>query len=76
METIKFNKRYFIRRLIALPFVAAILLISHLAFVIKRIWHYLLYGGEYVNFEENERESMAAIFKMLKEIKENQNQIK
>ena len=34
-----------------------------------------MYGGEYVNFEENERESMLGIFEMLKEIRQNQKEL-
>lgn len=63
---------YLIRRFIALPFVFAIILLAHMAFVLHRTWHFLLYGGEYVNFERPERETIAGIFEMLKEIKENQ----
>lgn len=68
MKKINFNKRYFLRRVIALPFVFGIILIAHLAFVFNRTWHYFLYGGEWVNFEKNERDSMLAIFEMLKEL--------
>ena len=70
MKNKTFNKRRFIHRLLALPFVSAIILIAHALFVLKRIYHFLLYGGEYVNFEENERENIAGIYDMLKEIKE------
>ena len=73
MKNTKFNKRNFIRRIIALPFVFAIIFIAHNAFVLKRTFHYFMYGGEYVNFEENERDSMAAIFEMLKEIRSHQS---
>jgi len=72
MKNMKFNKRHFIHRLIASPFVFAILIIAHGMFVVKRFYHFLLFGGEYVNFEENEKESVSEIFLMLKEIKENQ----
>lgn len=68
----KFNKRHFIHRIIALPFVFVIIFIAHILVVIKRTWHYILYGGEYLNFEENEVKNIQEIFKMLKEIKENQ----
>ncbi|MCE5332733.1 MAG: hypothetical protein LLF95_11425 [Bacteroidales bacterium] len=72
MKNTKFNKRYFIRRIISLPFVFGIILIAHNLFVLKRTYHYLMYGGEYVNFEENERDSMVGIFEMLKEIRSHQ----
>jgi ABC-type dipeptide/oligopeptide/nickel transport system ATPase component len=69
----KFNKRNFLIRIISLPFVFAIILIAHNLFVLKRTCHFIMFGGEYINFEENERENIQEIFKMLKEIKENQN---
>lgn len=72
MKNTKFNKRHFATRLVVFPFVFALLFVSHNFFVIKRTWHFLLYGGEYVNFEENERDSMLGIFQMLKEIRDNQ----
>lgn len=74
MKNKEFNKRRFGRRLISLPFVFALIFISHNLFVLKRTYHYIMYGGEYVNFEENERETMAGIFEMLKEIRQNQQE--
>ncbi len=73
MKNKNFNKRRLANRIIAFPFVFAIMFIAHNIFVLKRMWHYLKFGGEYVNFEENERETISGIFEMLKEIKENQN---
>lgn len=74
MKNKEFNKRRFGRRLIALPFVFALIFIAHNLSVLKRTYHYIMYGGEYVNFEENERETMAGIFEMLKEIRQNQQE--
>lgn len=65
----KFNKRNFIIRIISLPFVFAIMFIAHNFFVLKRTYHFMMFGGEYINFEENERENIQEIFKLLKEIK-------
>ena len=45
-------------------------------FVLQRTYHFLKYGGEYLNFEENERETISGIFNMLKEIRENQESVK
>jgi len=70
MENKKFNKRNFIVRIIAFPFVFALIFIAHNIFVIKRTFHFLKYGGEYVNFEENEKPTILEIYKMLKEMKE------
>jgi hypothetical protein len=68
MKNTKFNKRKFGLRLIAFPFVFALLFIAHTAFVLKRTYHFLKYGGEYINFEQNERATIQGIFEMLKEM--------
>ena len=70
MKNKKFNKHNFLHRIIASPFVFCILLIAHNIFVIKRFWHFIKFGGEFVNFEVNERKTLLEIFNMLKEIKE------
>ena len=67
----KFNKRNFPMRIIVLPFIFGLLFVSHTFFMFKRTYHFLLYGGEYINFEEPERENINEIFKMLKEMKRN-----
>ena len=75
MRNKEFNKRRLGYRLIALPFIFALIFITHNLFALKRAYHYIMYGGEYVNFEENERESMLGIFEMLKEIRQNQQEL-
>jgi len=66
----KFNKHRLVIRLISLPFVFCLLLITHNVFVVKRTFHFIMYGGEYINFEENERHSILDIYNMLKELKD------
>lgn len=66
MNKIKFNKRRCLLRPVVLPFVFGILLVAHLAFVFKRTWHFLLYGGEWINHEQNEATTMDGIYKELK----------
>lgn len=72
----KFNKRRFAYRLIVAPFVFALIFIAHNFFVLQRTYHFLKYGGEYLNFEENERETISGIFNMLKEMRENKESVK
>jgi hypothetical protein len=72
MKNKKFNKRLFGIRLFVWPLIFVLLLIPHLYYVVKRTYHFFRYGGEYVNFEQNERHTILEIFEMLKEIKENQ----
>jgi len=66
----KFNKRNFIPGLIASPFVFALLFLTHNFFVFNRFWHYMKFGGEYINFEKNEKHTINEIFNMLKEMNE------
>ena len=72
----KFNRKKFALRLITCPFVFALIFISHNLFVLKRTYHFLKYGGEYINFEQDERATIQSIFEMLKEIREKQNELK
>ena len=72
----KFNIKKFALRLITWPFVFALMFIFHNLFVLKRTYHFLKYGGEYINFEQDERATIQGIFNMLKEIREKQNELK
>ncbi len=76
MKNTKFNKRKFGLRLITFPFVFALIFIAHNLFVLKRTYHFLKYGGEYINFEQNEKATVNDLFNMLKEIREKQNELK
>ena len=76
MKNTKFNKRKFGLRLIAFPFVFALLFIAHTSFVLKRTYHFLKYGGEFVSFRQNENATVSDLFNMLKEIREKQNELK
>jgi hypothetical protein len=69
MKKAEFNKRNFLIRLIAAPFIFGLLLITHNFFALKRFWHFLKFGGEYVNFEKDERHTILEIYKMLEEMK-------
>ena len=71
MKNTKFNKRKFGLRLIVFPFIFALLFIVHVAFVLKKTYHFLKYGGEYINFEQNEKATIQGIFEMLKEMNDN-----
>lgn len=66
MKNTKFNKRYFGIRIIVSPFVFMLLFITHNLFVLRRFWHFLKFGGEYVNFEENEKATIQDIYNELK----------
>ncbi len=75
MKNTRFNKRKFGLRLIAFPFVFALLFIANTAFVLKLTYHFLKYGGEFVSFRQNENATVSDLFNMLKEIREKQNEL-
>jgi len=66
MKKLNFNKRRCLLRPVVLPFVFGILLVSHLVALFKSIWLFLLYGGEWVNFTENEVVTQTMIYDELK----------
>jgi len=57
-----------IKRFISVPFILALLLITHNLFVLHRTWCFILRGGEYINYDApDETESILEIYKELKE---------
>lgn len=68
MKNTTFNKTNLVLRIVVSPLIFCILLISHVLFVFRRFYHFLKYGGEYINFEENEKPSLMEIHAMLKEL--------
>ncbi len=66
MSNNKFNKHFFITRILVSPCVFIIIFLGHNLFVLKRFWHFLKFGGEYINFEQNERATIQDIFNELK----------
>jgi hypothetical protein len=66
MKKLNFNKRRWWLRIIVVPFIFGIIFVAHMIFVFERTWHFFLYGGEYVNFEKPERESIQEIYNELK----------
>jgi len=63
------NKLKLIIRIIASPFVFALLMLSHFTFVIIRTTDFIRFGGEFIHYRSNEEK--ATIAKILEEIKEN-----
>jgi|JI9StandDraft_1071089.scaffolds.fasta_scaffold555142_2 hypothetical protein len=62
------NKLKLIIRIIASPFVFALLIISHFTFVIIRTTDFIRFGGEFIHYRSNEER--ATIAKILEEINE------
>ena len=62
----KFNKRNFLMRIVVSPLIFCILIIAHNFFMLKRFWHFLKFGGEYINFEQDEKATIQDIYNELK----------
>ena len=60
------NKLKLIIRIIASPFVFALLMLSHFTFVIIRTTDFIRFGGEFIHYRSNEER--ATIAKILEEI--------
>ena len=62
------NKLKLIIRIIGSPFVFALLILSHFAFVIIRTADFIRFGGEFIHYRSNKER--ATIAKILEEINE------
>ena len=62
------NKLRLIIRIIASPFVFALLMLSHFTFVIIRTTDFIRFGGEFIHYRSNEER--VTIAKILEEINE------
>ena len=62
------NKLKLIIRIIASPFVFALLMLSHFTFVIIRTTDFIRFGGEFIHYRSNEER--VTIAKILEEINE------
>jgi len=60
-------------RLIALPFVFAVLLIGKMAQVVTATWFFLLYGGEWISHIKEDRVTMYEIYMELKSQRERED---
>lgn len=57
----------FICRIIALPFVFGLILVTYNVHVVKYSILFLLYGGEWITYKKGERKTIQDIFKKLNE---------
>lgn len=62
------NKLKLIIRIIASPFVFALLMLSHFTFVIIRTTDFIRFGGEFIHYRSNEEK--ASITNILQKLKE------
>jgi hypothetical protein len=61
------SKFRLIKRFLSVPFVFGLLLVTHNLFVLRRTYHFILRGGEFINYDnENDNKSIQNIFEELK----------
>jgi hypothetical protein len=56
----------YIKRILAAPFVFGLVLITHVFFAFKRTIYFIKYGGEFSNYNKNEKATIQAIYEELK----------
>lgn len=70
---LQYSSKYkLITRFLSVPFVFALMLITHNLFVLHRIWSFILRGGEFINYDD--KNEPATILEIYKELKENRNE--
>ena len=55
--------------ILSTPFVFGLLLLTHNFHVIRRTFLFLRYGGEWINYENNEKKTIYDIYQILKKEK-------
>ena len=63
----KMNTKSLLLRLIVSPIIFALILVGHTYSAVKRFYLFMRWGGEFITFENNERPTIEAIYKKLKE---------
>ncbi len=59
--------RYIIR-IISSPFILGLVLITHISFAFKRTFDFIRYGGEFSNYDKNERATIQDVYEKLKQV--------
>ena len=57
---------YYILRIIASPFILGLILVAHIFYSIKRTLHFIKYGGEFINYDKDERATIQKIYEEMK----------
>lgn len=65
-----FNRHNWGWRVVAFPAIVLLMLIGHVRGLVLMARDFIWYGGEWINFRENERKNVVDIYAMLKEMKE------
>jgi len=61
------NTKYLLLRLLVSPIIFALILVGHTYSAVKRFYLFMRWGGEFITFREDERQTIEAIYKKLKE---------
>lgn len=61
----------YIKRIIVLPFVLGIVLVAHLIFVAKKAIHFVKYGGEFIQYDQDEYKTISNIYEEIKSQRSN-----
>jgi hypothetical protein len=56
----------YILRLIGLPFITGLLLIYMIYYVILKSYHFILYGGEFIIYNKDDKKMIYDIYEQLK----------
>ena len=63
----KFSTPYkLMLRIISLPFIFGILFVTHNLFVLKRVYMFFLYGGEFIQYSKDEAKTIKDVYDTLK----------
>ena len=54
------------KRLLTTPFVFGLILISHNWEVLRRIFYFIKYGGEFINYRKNDSKTVLDLYNILK----------
>lgn len=53
-------------RLLISPFLLGIFIVTYFLFSIKRLYHFVKYGGEWINYDKNEKITIQMIYEELR----------
>ena len=56
-----------ILRIIVAPFVLGIILTAYIYFSFRRTYHFIKYGGEWINYDRDDRITIQDIYQKLKD---------
>jgi hypothetical protein len=56
-----------IKRVLVSPAILLLLIVSHNWFVVKRTIHFLIYGGEFIQYDKDEYKTIKEIYEEIKD---------